>query len=266
MENKNDLSKVKFEYTHNFEIGDIVVPVNSYKRRQLEKGVAYEVVGKSADFLQLESSVDRTVVTVDPRFDKSVYRQTELAIAVGDRLRWTKIDRKLERYNGNELVVEAISGDTATLRYLDNNRTETIDLTQPQHLDYSIVRTTYSAQGKDAHTVLAAADFTVTGESFYVAVSRCKQELKLFTQDSESLLELAKRSKANESALDKVRQHMELQIKTEAAALKRANSSPVTEHQHSIGQADITARSLEGESLPTENTYRTHLTSIKGSK
>lgn len=244
IENKNDLSKVKLEYTHNFEIGNIVIPTRNYKRRQLEKGVAYEVVGKTKDRLHLKT-YDGNVLTVNPKFDKSVYSQQEIAIAVGDRLRWTKRSKNLVRYNGDELLVTAVEGNQATLQYVGTDRTETIDLTQPQHLDHNIVRTGYSAQGKDAEIVLIAADQCVSTESFYVAVSRAKQELKLFTQDSETLLTQALVSKANKSALDEWREHIEQQMKAQAAAQLKSASLALSIQEIVVGQLAANLESLD---------------------
>lgn len=119
----------------------------------------------------------------------------------GDRLRWTKNDRQLGRRNGQEFVVKAIAGYNAQIQYLESGQTEFINLQQAQHLDYAIISTTYSSQGKTTDRVLIAADNIIGQESFYVAVSRARYELKLYTEDKDNLLALAQSSRAKENAL-----------------------------------------------------------------
>ncbi|MBD2732195.1 relaxase domain-containing protein [Nostoc sp. FACHB-892] len=96
-----NLTKVQLRYTHNFELGNVVMPTRNYKRRGLEKGKLYEVVGKNTDRLILKAG-DGKQLEVDANFDKAVYQREQIEIAVGDRLQWKKNDRQLQRRNGQE--------------------------------------------------------------------------------------------------------------------------------------------------------------------
>ncbi|MHC5778445.1 MobF family relaxase [Nostoc sp.] len=196
-----NLTKVQLRYTHNFELGNVVMPTRNYKRRGLEKAKVYEVVGKNTDRLILKAD-DGKQLEVDANFDKAVYQREQIEIAVGDRLQWKKNDRQLQRRNGQEFVVTAIEGDSAQIQYLDSNRTETINLKQAQNLDYALVSTIYSSQGKTTDLALIAADYTIGQESFYVAISRARHNVKLYTKDKSELLELAQESKAKDNALE----------------------------------------------------------------
>lgn len=200
-----DLTSVQMRYTHNFELGDMVMPTRNYKRRGLSKGKLYEVVGKDNDQLTLKAS-DGKHFQVDTGFSKAVYQRQQIELAEGDRLRWTKNDRQLGRRNGQEFVVKAIAGYNAQIQYLESGQTEFINLQEAQHLDYAIVSTTYSSQGKTADRALIAAGNTIAQESFYVAVSRARYELKLYTEDKDNLLALAQSSRAKENALVLLRQ------------------------------------------------------------
>ncbi|MHC5917148.1 MAG: DUF3854 domain-containing protein, partial [Nostoc sp.] len=82
-------------------------------------------------------------------------------------------------------------------------------LAQAQNLDYALVSTTYSSQGKTADRVLISADFTIGQESFYVAASRARHELKIYTEDPTRLVELAQQSKAKENALELLRKQIQ---------------------------------------------------------
>ncbi|MEJ1932084.1 MobF family relaxase, partial [Nostoc sp. NIES-2111] len=241
-----DLTSVQMRYTHNFELGDMVMPTRSSKRRGLEKGHLYEVVGKDNDQLTLKAS-DGKHFQVDTGFRKAVYQHQHIEIAEGDRLRWTKNDRQLGRRNGQEFVVKAITGYNAQIEYLDSGRTEVINLQQAQHLDYAIVSTTYSSQGKTADHVLMAADHTIGQESFYVAVSRARYSLKLYTEDKDSLLTLAQSSRAKENALALLRQKelekqrqskLEKELVTSAAIVAKEPRNPGAEERRSGGAGE----------------------------
>nr|WP_322714913.1 MobF family relaxase [Nostoc sp. ChiSLP03a]MDZ8216200.1 MobF family relaxase [Nostoc sp. ChiSLP03a] len=205
LQTKN-LTKVQMRFAHNFEIGDVVMPTRDYKRRGLEKGKLYEVVGRTTDKLTLIGD-NGQVMDVDTAFEKAVYQSHQIEIAVGDRLQWKKNDRQLGRRNGQEFTVTGIDLNIVQIKYADE-RTECISLAQAQNLDYALVSTTYSSQGKTADRVLISADFTIGQESFYVAASRARHELKIYTEDPTRLVELAQQSKAKENALELLRKQV----------------------------------------------------------
>ncbi|WP_414552520.1 MobF family relaxase [Anabaena sp. CCY 0017] len=200
-----DLTRVQMRYTHNFELGDVVMPTRDYKRRGLEKGKLYEVVGKDNDRLTLKAD-DGQQFQVNTGFEQAVYQRQRIEIAVGDRLRWTKNNRDKGHKNGQEFVVTQIRKRSAVIQYLDSGKTESLSFYQGHNLDYALVSTTYSSQGKTADKVLIAADNTIGQESFYVAVSRARHELKLYTEDKDYLLAQAQLSRAKENALALLRQ------------------------------------------------------------
>lgn len=195
-----NLSAVQLNKLNHFVRGDFIVPLRDYKRRGLKKGEVYEVVGVSLDRVELKAA-NGEILAVNPDFKKSIYQAQQIGIAVGDRLRWTRNDRALGRRNGQEFTVEAIDGSIATIAYNDGKK-ESLDLNRAQHLDYALVSTIYSSQGKTARRVLVACDRTINKESFYVAVSRPTHELKLYTDNPQELLELASRSRSKETVAE----------------------------------------------------------------
>lgn len=186
-------TRVENSYAHNYQVGDSVVPLRNY--RQLVKGRGYEVAQRSADSLVLKPP-DGEQITTDLNFDKSHYREVAIGVAVGDRLRWTKNDKDLQRRNGQEFVITAVTGHLANIQY-DDKRLETIDLSEAHHFDLAMATTIYSSQGKTSERVLVAADGVLSCESFYVAASRAKQELKIYTDSPEQLLSMAMESMSN---------------------------------------------------------------------
>jgi conjugative relaxase-like TrwC/TraI family protein len=200
-----DLTVAQAKYAKSYGGGDVIVPTQDYLKQKLMKGEHYEVVEVEPDAnrLTLQSS-NGEQFKIDPsRCDrKSVYECQLVPLAPGDQLKWTRNDPTQGRRNGQQFVVDALMEDGQAIARYPDGTTELIDLNGRQFADYSLVTTTYSSQGKTADRVLAALDSSTGKESFYVAASRAKYELTLYTTDEAELRKLATQSRAQENASD----------------------------------------------------------------
>jgi Protein of unknown function (DUF3991) len=224
-----DLTQVQSSYTHYYVVGDIIMPTRSYYKQGLEKFQPYSIEKIEKDSLLLRD-LRGSLLEVNPmKFCKTVYAQQNLEIAVGDKLRWTRNDKEMGRRNGQAFVISGIEGNTATITY-SSGETDSFNLIEPLHLDYALVSTTYGSQGKTAERVLisASANPTVSQESFYVAISRAKTDLKLYVQDQADLLERASQSKAKENPLELLRQRLAKQIESQLEAERSSVAVPST--------------------------------------
>ena len=200
-----DRTKAQLKYAAAYSEGEVVVPVRDYRRYGLEKNGQYTVTGRDVENnLVTVKGPQGEAITFDPSCcaDKMTYAVQEIAIAQGDQLRWTRNDRERGLRNGQLVKVKGIdTNGTATLRDADGQET-TLKLTGQQYLDYALVSTTYSSQGKTAERVLVVADGTLSKEGLYVAVSRAKTNLSLYTADRAELYQKAERSAAKENPSD----------------------------------------------------------------
>jgi hypothetical protein len=180
----------------------VLIPQASYKRLGLEKGQRYEVLATDSHSNRLMlRGQSGAALQVDPAQiqRKSVYEVEEMEIAVGDRLRWTRNDHALGRRNGQEFEVVGLDDGQVMIRW-GRGELGCFESSELAHLDYALVSTTYAAQGKSAERVIGALDRYVARESFYVAVSRVKRELRLYaSEDLDRLIERVERSKAKEN-------------------------------------------------------------------
>ena len=203
---RKDLTTVQKRYAGRYEIGDVIVPIRDYKQQQLKRSQHYVVrsIDKEENTLALETP-DGNLIQINPKDceRKSVYTTIVEPVAVGDRLKWTKNNRVEETRNGQAFTVEALTAEGRARIVDDEGHSRDVDLSGYQHVDYAWISTTYSAQGKTAERVMALTDRATTNrEAFYVATSRAKNELRLYTADIEKLRELADESKANENVSD----------------------------------------------------------------
>jgi conjugative relaxase-like TrwC/TraI family protein len=215
MTSKN-LTVAEAGYASHYEVGDVIVPLYGYRQKGVQAdstgaGLSprqrYEVVD-----IQLEPNTltaqgeDGQVVAFDPAKCKKklVYQPALLDVAVGDRLRWTRNDRQQSRRNGQELTVAAIDGTQVTAVDASGQQYE-IDAQTPQYLDYAWGNTIHSAQGKTADRVLVLAHDNIDQESFYVACSRVKHQLSIYTDSLEHLRQQAHRSRSQVNVTDYLR-------------------------------------------------------------
>ena len=200
-----DLTQAQARYVSHYAIGDVIVPVRNYPRHGLERHQRYTVtaIDPTHNHLILQAPNDQTL-TFNPVHcaRKTSYRIQQLPIAVGDQLRWTRNDRDLGIRNGQQFTITALNDQGQAQILTADGTTRSLNLRGHQYIDYGLVSTTYSSQGKTAERVLVAADSTLTQEAFYVAISRAKRHLTIYTPNKDDLLRTAQRSRANQNVSD----------------------------------------------------------------
>ncbi len=200
-----DLTQAQARYVSHYAIGDVIVPVRNYPRHGLERHQRYTVtaIAPTHNHLILQAPNGQTL-TFNPVHcaRKTSYRIQQLPIAIGDQLRWTRNDRDLGIRNGQQFTITALNDQGQAQILTADGTTRSLNLRGHQYIDYGLVSTTYSSQGKTAERVLMAADSTLTQEAFYVAVSRAKRHLTIYTPNKDDLLRTAQRSRANQNASD----------------------------------------------------------------
>ena len=147
-----------------------------------------------------------SVLSVNPAAcpRKTVYTTQAIPVAVGDRLKWTRNNPKAGIRNGQGFVVMGLEADGTTTIRDGVGQISTINLSGNQYVDYAWVSTTYSSQGKTAERVLALLEETTNREAFYVAISRAKRALTIYTTSQADLVRLAQVSRAKENVSDYV--------------------------------------------------------------
>jgi conjugative relaxase-like TrwC/TraI family protein len=200
-----DLTTVQARYASAYEIGDILVPNQDYKKQGLRRAEAYEVVeiDRATNTLTLQTDDGKYLVVNPDRFEKkSVYQVQPLEIAVGDHLRWTKNDRSAGFRNGQVFTVRQVDPGGVIQAIDSDGKSFQVDLSNHQYIDYAYVNTTYSSQGKTADRVLVLLNETVNRETFYVAISRAKHHLTLYTDEISALTQRVQKSRAKENVSD----------------------------------------------------------------
>ena len=129
------------------------------------------------------------------RYRLDVYETQPIEIRAGDRIRWTRNDRKRDLVNGEQSEVVAIGPDRVRFRRADG-RSFSLSHDDPQlrHLDHAWSSTVHGVQGSAADGVIAVLDSghgSLTDQStFYVEISRARDSAVVLTDNCEQLVEV----------------------------------------------------------------------------
>jgi ATP-dependent exoDNAse (exonuclease V) alpha subunit len=127
---------------------------------------------------------------------------------VGDRLQLTAPDRGRHLANRELGTLERIDDQGAFQIRLDSGRTIRFHLSEHPHLDYGYAVTSHSSQGQTADRVLIhidanrAPEALVNGRVAYVAVSRARYDVQIYTNDRVQLIHALARDVSHRTALE----------------------------------------------------------------
>jgi conjugative relaxase-like TrwC/TraI family protein len=133
-------------------------------------------------------------VTYDPKrlSGISVYQEREQSFAAGDRVQFTAPDKKIGVANRELATIESVSPTDSLAVRLEKGGTISLDPAENRHFDHGYAMTSHSAQGLTADRVLINADTEacpnlVNSRFAYVAISRARNDVMIFTNDSVSI-------------------------------------------------------------------------------
>ena len=199
---------VSLGYTHaekalagNYAPGDIVAFHRPYKTLGVEKGDERRVIGvdHGNDTVILESQ-DGGTVPWKPGWiagrsgGAEVYRAEGIGLRAGDRIRWTRNDKGLGLVNSRTAEVTSVKDGRVTFRLEDGRKLELgQNDSQLHHLDHAWASTVHAFQGRTVDNVIAAMEANhphlTTQKSFYVEISRARDQAELVTDDAVRLQE-----------------------------------------------------------------------------
>ncbi len=199
------------QWAGQYQHGDIVQYTRGSRSLGLPRG-AYARV-EVADPVTNRLTVvrpDGHAITYEPRrlHGVTVYRPSERVWAIGDRLQFTAPIRVPQIANRELGTIQAIEATGLRVR-LDGGRTVAITADQARHLDYGYAVTSHSSQGQTADRVLIHVDTGTMGENLvnrrlaYVAVSRARDDVHIYTDDKHQLGHVLSRDVSHTSALSR---------------------------------------------------------------
>ena len=182
----------------NHEPGDIVIFHSRVPPLRVDEGNACRIVRAEDGLVFLDHPSGRTV-RIRPgdswvRYRFGIYETARIRIRAGDRVRWTRNDKRHGLFNGGEAVVLGI--DSRRVRFdLGGGKPLSLARDDPQlrHIDHAWSTTIHAAQGMTRDAAIGVLDTghgRLTGQAgLYVEASRARDRFVLVTDNRESLEE-----------------------------------------------------------------------------
>ena len=182
----------------NHEPGDIVIFHSRVPPLRVDEGDACRIVRAEDGVVFLDHPSGRAV-HIRPgdswvRYRFGIYETARMRIRAGDRVRWTRNDKRHGLLNGDEAVVRGI--DSRRVRFdLGGGERLSLSRDDPQlrHIDHAWSTTIQAAQGMTRDGAIGVLDTghgRLTGQAgLYVEASRARDRFVLVTDNRESLEE-----------------------------------------------------------------------------
>lgn len=207
MLSRHDSTQAERQHSKYYAIGTVIVPERNHMRLGLKRGQQYEVIDNGPDnLLTVKNKAGKTHSFCPEKASLSVYEQERGELAVGDAVRFTRNDKDLDVRNGNKFFVTSIEEDRIGLsRRPDTKPSIYVSNSDRLFLQPGYATTAHSAQGITREKAFLNIDTnsrTTVMETYYVALSRAKQESVIYTNDRDALPQAIARETVKTTALE----------------------------------------------------------------
>jgi hypothetical protein len=201
---RRDTTQAERRFSKNYHVGDVIQPEKTYQTG-LQRGELYHVVDTGPGNRLTVAGKDGQQITFSPATHTklSVYQPERSELATGDLIRITRNDAALDVANGDRFKVAKVEPGKLTIE--GAGRRIELPADRPMHLDLAYATTVHSAQGLTSDRVLIEAQTnsrTTAKDVYYVAISRARQEARIYTNDRSKLPAAIGRDNQKHAALD----------------------------------------------------------------
>lgn len=194
--NRSDMTGADRAWAARYNAGDVIQYNTGSKIEHISRGsfATVQSVDAAANILTVMLEAGSSV-TYDPRRLKgvNVFREVEREFATGDRVQFTASNQELGVANRDLGTVVTLDDGKVTVR-MDgkSNRIVKFESKEFRQLDHGYAVTSHSSQGLTAVRVLAhfdtdSARSLINNRLAYVAISRASDEVRVYTNDAETL-------------------------------------------------------------------------------
>lgn len=219
-------------------------------------GANAPLIDKQAELITLRDNAGNTRL-LSPREAASegvtLYKQDMITVGVGDKMRFSKSDNERGYIANSVWTVSDIASDSVTLTDGQQQRTVTPYRDEAQsHIDLAYAVTAHGAQGASESFAIALEGTDggrkqmVSFESVYVALSRSKQHVQVYTDNREGWVSAMGKTQAHRNAHDVLAPRDERTVNNAERLMRQATPLP----EVAVGRALLKQSGLhEGQSL-----------------
>jgi len=206
---RRDTTQAERSFAQNYNVGDLIQAERDYPHIGMKRGVLYEVVDSGPGNRLKVRDAGKNEVTFSPKQIHralSIYTPETAELARGDRVRVTRNDAALDIANGDRF--EVMKATRASVTLTNGQRVFELAADRPLQVDHAYATTVHSSQGATADRILidaATHSRTTTKDVYYVAISRAKLEVWIYTDNLEKLSKAVAREAQKHAAHDLAR-------------------------------------------------------------
>ncbi|KIJ03883.1 conjugative relaxase [Xanthomonas citri pv. fuscans] len=188
-----DMTQAQRRFAPSYQPGMVIQPEKDDQKAGLTRGETYRVKEALPGNALVLQRQDGTTTTINPRkaTQLSVYRLERAELSVGDTVRINRNDPGRDLTNGDRMRVAGVIGGVVKLESVgqrDGRPARALELptNRPLHLEHAYASTVHSAQGLTNDRALIALDTksrTTSMNLYYVAISRARQEARVYTNN-----------------------------------------------------------------------------------
>lgn len=193
------LSTAEASDPRSYQAGDIVMTYRDVKSVKMLANTEYRVVDRTADgrgitVLNPATKEEIALPVMDlPKLARTIdaFTEEKVEVSVGEPVKFRLSDGEQGVSNGDRGTITEINQDSVTVQMASGDKLEVSDSSlAAKGIEQAYALTAHDFQGKTVDRILIAmtADESLaTQRSFYVAISRAKNDLSLTTNDAERL-------------------------------------------------------------------------------
>jgi conjugative relaxase-like TrwC/TraI family protein len=193
-----DLTRAEAKNAGSYAAGDIVIFAKSLASRSISKGAAYAVQAIDAErrVVTLIDSKGRLLDWAPHRWGRAeAFEVADREIRAGDRVEFTRNDRRSGRVNGLQAEVVSVDARSHGVVVRDERgrvRQLSLNTVEDRYIRHAYVQTAFAAQGRTTDQVLFHAESKrsnlVDQATLYVAISRARRGATIVTDNREKLV------------------------------------------------------------------------------
>ncbi|WP_193061078.1 MobF family relaxase [Halomonas sp. 3A7M] len=243
--NREDMTQAERRYSRYYKKDSIIIPERDYKNG-LKRGEAYTVIDTGPGNKLTVKSQAGEMISFSPARHKemSIYSMEKIELSKGDDVRITRNVAAADLGTHEHYTVADVKPGQVTLTNSAGKRV-TLDNKAPLPMTYGYATTVHSAQGLTRDRVYANLDShspTTTKEVYYVAVSRARHEVKLYTDKTSNLPKSIMRDTQKHAALD-----IKLEREVQKAGKEKEHTKPLLGKETSIKAGPQRVKQREGK-------------------
>ena len=180
----------------------LIITSTKSAREELNKMIRQQLLDNGTLNKESEKLFDLTVLDED-----GIETPKQVYLAIGEKILFTKNEYKeYDIRNGERATITDIEDKFLTVKTEDNRELKIDTEKFPYIIDYGYALTTYKSQGQTYNKVVIDADTSVPVlndmRNAYVNITRCRNEIQIYTDDKDYLKELAQERYVEQDTLD----------------------------------------------------------------